>query len=582
MKRIALLITVLLSFAAFAPAISASDAPEYPLFVSEICFNPTYTENDKGVSDTSDVFEFVELVNISNEDVSIDGAYFSYIADGAEAEKNAVVCPEGAVIPSGKSAVFCLFNKDTYDSGYTYKTDADMTALYGAFAEFYNCKNELSEELFFLFPAEGADGKAIDGTFRLGNSILLAELSLISKDGAVLADIEYSSDEWSRNGTSLNFILEGGKAVPFNVARSTPGTVLDNQISAFSATPEGEYLPVSFITYDICAEESEKDGATFESRAAVAMDYLSASGADIIALCEANYKWMPYIEESLTGDGKVYEGYGVSSNGASFGERQNKAEWDITNLILYSKSKFRRVDEGVFWLSSTPDKVRSLHWSDGTVCDRPRAVCWVILEDIESGTEIFVLAAQLDTKSDAVRANSASLIVEQAKKLGKDLPVIITGNLLTYENTDAYKSLSKEFCDARYIAPSSDSMKLAATDSNWGETGSLGTRLATEYFFVSRGSVAVASLATEDIASGGVYPSDHNAVKAAFNVAKAAPEAEDTEAPEASESTLAETETGAADEKKDASPLPFVLGTVGAIIIIGAVSTVIILKRGKK
>ena len=157
MKR---LLTVLLAVAAVltllpaALSVSAGDAVP-ALVITEVCFNPTFEENDKGLSESEDVLEYVEVYNPGDTEVSIADCVMRLAKGyGAEPTQNAIVTVSDnpRVIGAGKTAVFVCYQATSATLGYGYATDEEIKAYYDFFCDFFDCADALSLHDFYIIP----------------------------------------------------------------------------------------------------------------------------------------------------------------------------------------------------------------------------------------------------------------------------------------------------------------------------------------------------------------------------------------------------------------------------------------------
>ena len=126
-----LLAALLLLIAALPLAVSAEETTP-ALILTEICFNPTFMENDKDLAETADVLEYVEAVNASDKPVSLEGATLQYSETGFDGpfKSNALLGMEGGdmTLAPGEIAVIAIYNADTAKAGLGYATAAEKKA----------------------------------------------------------------------------------------------------------------------------------------------------------------------------------------------------------------------------------------------------------------------------------------------------------------------------------------------------------------------------------------------------------------------------------------------------------------------
>ena len=156
-------------------------------------------------------------------------------------------------------------------------------------------------------------------------------------------------------------------------------------------------------------------------------DLILKNDPDVLLLQEVSYDWIPYIKSFMEENNYSYYGYGRHG-----GEllADDVATGDQFVPILWKTDKYDLVESGHFWLSSTPDEVKSAAWVDGTISKYPRCVNWVILKDKETGGSFVTMNIHTDPESDMVRTNSCKLAVEMLNKIRGDaqLPVVVAGD----------------------------------------------------------------------------------------------------------------------------------------------------------
>lgn len=147
--------------------------------------------------------------------------------------------------------------------------------------------------------------------------------------------------------------------------------------------------------------------------------------ADVLLLQEVSKGWIPHLQKYMEEAGYSYYAYG--RYGAEFSDAEMD-DGDAFSPILWKTDKYDLVDSGHFWLSSTPEVVRSARWMDGTVSEFPRCNCWVILRDKETGREIFVTSVHFDAYNATVKLYSADLLIQKMTELRGDRPAIAGGD----------------------------------------------------------------------------------------------------------------------------------------------------------
>ena len=153
------------------------------------------------------------------------------------------------------------------------------------------------------------------------------------------------------------------------------------------AAPETTEAPTEEVTdgVDFSAYENKVDVLCYniyykdvDARSENIQDLILKNDPDVLLLQEVSYDWIPYIKSFMEENAYSYYGYG-RHGGELLAE--DVATGDQFVPILWKTEKYDLVDSGHFWLSSTPDEVKSAAWVDGTISNYPRCVNWVILKD---------------------------------------------------------------------------------------------------------------------------------------------------------------------------------------------------------
>jgi len=134
--------------------------------------------------------------------------------------------------------------------------------------------------------------------------------------------------------------------------------------------------------------------------------------------------------------------------------RKDGKEQGEYSALWFKKSRFSLVKSGHFWLSQTPDVPSSLGW-DGA-CER--IATWAILKDKRTNKSLFVLNTHLDHIGKVARRESVKLLLNSIRKIGKKLPVIVTGDFNANPSSSVIKSLTDSnnalhLTDSRMVSP---------------------------------------------------------------------------------------------------------------------------------
>lgn len=146
---------------------------------------------------------------------------------------------------------------------------------------------------------------------------------------------------------------------------------------------------------------------------------------DLLGVQEACHGQIEDLKTALP----EYAFYGIGrDNGKMQGEYSG---------IFYRRARFMQKDAGSFWLSATAEKAGTTF----SFNKLPRIASWVRLGDSMSNRELVLLNMHWDHQDKTAREKSAALVRERLASIGKDVAVIVMGDLNTTEDTPAYKTL---------------------------------------------------------------------------------------------------------------------------------------------
>lgn len=106
------------------------------------------------------------------------------------------------------------------------------------------------------------------------------------------------------------------------------------------------------------------------------------------------------------------------------------------SAIFYRTDKFDVIEKGDFWLSTTPNEP-SIGW-DAVL---PRICSWGHFKCKDTGFEFLFFNLHMDHIGKQARVESAFLVQDKMKELGKDLPAILTGDFNVDQTHDSYQAL---------------------------------------------------------------------------------------------------------------------------------------------
>jgi endonuclease/exonuclease/phosphatase family metal-dependent hydrolase len=105
--------------------------------------------------------------------------------------------------------------------------------------------------------------------------------------------------------------------------------------------------------------------------------------------------------------------------------------------IWFDSLQYRRLQQGVFWLSETPDRP-----STGWDAALPRICTWVQLESVRGKRRFWAFNAHLDHKGVQARAQSVALIMAMADRVSQTDPVLLLGDFNDAPQAESMQALS--------------------------------------------------------------------------------------------------------------------------------------------
>ena len=209
---------------------------------------------------------------------------------------------------------------------------------------------------------------------------------------------------------------------------------------------------------------------------------------DIFGVQEAHNDWM----NALTGS---FPDYAFVGKGRDDGKK--KGEY---SAVFYKKTKYKKLDEGHFWLSETPEKAGSKGWDAACI----RICSWAKLEEKETGKQFVFMNTHLDHVGQVAMQKGAELIAARAAEIAPDLPVILTGDFnVTPDSAPCAAVKAGGFRDCRDIAKKTDMNK-----TYHGFTSGTEGLAVIDYVFV-KGDIDVKRFKVYKKKLDAHFPSDH-------------------------------------------------------------------------
>lgn len=464
------------------------------LFITEVCFDPCYEYGTTIVKRDNDLFEYIELMNISAEPADLSGATLSVrcgtVGSRAEilfeAENDAVMAP-------GEIWVIGVFTPDAKEWGFSYSTVEKLNRYWSVFERLYSA----------AIPASRRALAVCEGGLFLPNSGASAEL-LVSTPGGVSARVGYSPSKQSANGLAVQYSLFDGLSYSVGNAGCSPGEVFGFQINPFAAhsPPTGE--EVKLVEFNLCFRRTgvpvtgRAGDYSVEKRSERLSEYLSSVDADILCLSEVSEEWA----QKLSSLGSEYRIIGESCYGEKNGRGVNA--YDTYNPILYKNEKYTLLDCGTVWLRGDAPSIGN------------KTATFALFMSRKSSRRFCVISTHLSADGSGGnyenRASEAKYLSEKTSMLSlSNAPVILCGDFNFNEGTVLYHSFlsASGLSDAKYRAVN---MLSCPTFNYWGKwPGEKGMIL--DYCFVSSGVGVECYEVMSDTAADGYLISDHNALE---------------------------------------------------------------------
>lgn len=106
--------------------------------------------------------------------------------------------------------------------------------------------------------------------------------------------------------------------------------------------------------------------------------------------------------------------------------------------IFFLRNEWKALKSGTFWLSSTPDVPGSMGWD--AACTR--IATWALLEHRTSGKQLMAINTHFDHVGQVARVESGKLILDKARTLAGNVPLVLTGDFNVGMESDVYQSIT--------------------------------------------------------------------------------------------------------------------------------------------
>lgn len=349
----------------------------------------------------------------------------------------------------------------------------------------------------------GTASSPFKGTYD-GNGYTISGLTLNSSSS-------YQGLFGYNKGTIRNVTLDesctvSGSGFTGAIAGKNAGTI-ENCISYASVTQKA--ATEGGATYKIMSQNLLNK--TDDARRPVMVKRLKAADPDVILLQESSYKttgtyhWDEYLKANLTAYSFV-------------GQKRGTSDYEGTS-IAYKTSRFNKVKEGVFWLSTNPDagvNSQSVAWDAQCI----RATQWVVLQDKSTGQQFIFFSLHLDHMGATAREEGAKLNVARLNSLKSQYPnaIAVLGgdfncNVSSVPYATINTALEGNLDDTRYFNESISNNIATMMDTTTLEVNE-NPRVSIDHIFVDIDKAEVNSFKVISDTYDNIAPSDHCGVYA--------------------------------------------------------------------
>jgi endonuclease/exonuclease/phosphatase family metal-dependent hydrolase len=179
-------------------------------------------------------------------------------------------------------------------------------------------------------------------------------------------------------------------------------------------------------TYNLRLQISIDTGNLWLDRAQKVADLIRFHDFDILGTQEGFLNQLEDIQ-------KLLPYYAFSGVGRDDGKLKGEH-----SAIFYKTEKFQMLDHGDFWLSETPEKP-GLGWE----AKYPRICSWIKLKEKKTKKVFFFFNTHFDHEANNARLQSSFLILKKVKEIAGDVPVVLTGDFNSAQNTQWYKNIAE-------------------------------------------------------------------------------------------------------------------------------------------
>jgi endonuclease/exonuclease/phosphatase family metal-dependent hydrolase len=246
------------------------------------------------------------------------------------------------------------------------------------------------------------------------------------------------------------------------------------------------------MTYNLRLDTSSDGENAWPQRRETLVNQIRFYAPDVFGTQEGLQHQLQYMDETL----KDYKFVGV---GRADVKEKGAGEF---SAVFYNTKKYKKLTEGTFWLSKTPDKP-----SRGWDASLNRICTYILLQDKVSGTKFYLFNTHFDHKGKEARKNSAELIIKKIKEINKsNLPFFLSGDFNLTPDEAPIQFISKELSDSKNV---SQQPPFGPEGTFNGFKVCKAPKSRIDYIFVSKKNIIVKKYAVIANVKDLKYPSDH-------------------------------------------------------------------------
>lgn len=259
--------------------------------------------------------------------------------------------------------------------------------------------------------------------------------------------LEKSSKVYMQFIPDADHIFAGSNLVKGCAARDSFTISKDTVLTpVFEAITRGTYSDTHKICnyniryYNGSGDDSNTGGRSWLTRRDKVFEMIRRHKMDVCGIEEITKYQSPDFISTLTE--YEYIGYGRGN-----GKENSAGASDEQTGLIYKKDRYIKLDQGRFFLSSTPYKVSKVKNSDFN-----RLVAWVKLKDRTSGKEFFFFSTHFNHNYTAqkvqVRTDQATVAIKVVPEIAGDYPYFFVGDFNCEITEPAYDMLSTRWTDS--------------------------------------------------------------------------------------------------------------------------------------